>query len=255
MNDISIIPVGSGSTGNSIYLEIGPYRLLVDMGIGYRKIRDALNLHERNIENIDAIFVTHGHSDHVKAAPAISNHTKCLIYGNDTVMYPIRMIDEKRRIILDTDNDIEVLPGLKVRMFSVPHDYVRTCGFTFTYENRKIGFVTDCGKMNEKIIEELTGSDVVVIECNHDIEMLRHGPYPIFLQDRILSKYGHLSNDDCADTVVKLYEHGTRNFLLAHISQNNNTPELAYQAVHELTKDFYISLYVCPPEGDDLLSY
>ena len=85
--------------------------------------------------------------------------------------------------------------------------------------------------------------------------MLRHGPYPIFLQDRILSKYGHLSNDDCADTVVKLYEHGTRNFLLAHISQNNNTPELAYQAVHELTKDFDISLYLCPPEGDDLLSY
>ena len=148
---------------------------------------------------------------------------------------PIRMIDEKRRIILNTDCDIDVLSGLKIRMFSVPHDYVRTCGFTFTYEDRKIGFVTDCGKMNDKIIEELSGSDVVIIECNHDIEMLKHGPYPIFLQDRILSKYGHLSNDDCADTVV--------------------TPELAFNAVHELTKDLNISLYVCPSEGDDLLSY
>ena len=255
MDQINIIPIGSGSTGNCIYLELGPYRLLIDMGIGYKKVRNALEKHGRHIEDIDAIFVTHGHYDHVKASSPISHHTSCGIYTDRSSMYPLRLIDEERRIAQQIDTLTEPLPSLFVRMFPVPHDYVRTCGFSFFYGNRKVSIATDCGQMSERIMEELIGSDVIIIECNHDVEMLKHGPYPYPLQKRILSKYGHLSNDDCADTVLKLYEKGTRHFLLAHVSLNNNTPEIALQTVSDRTKDCDIDLFVCPFESDELLSY
>ncbi len=255
MKQIDIIPIGSGSTGNAMYVRIGPHQLLIDMGIGLRKIDAALKLHGRDIEDLDAIFLTHGHGDHVKGALPISHHTHCPIFADQSVMYPIRDIDPRRRIALPANTECEILPDLMMTSFSVPHDYVKTCGFTFTYEGRKLGYLTDCGQMNDNIIDQLSGSDVVVIECNHDLEMLRNGPYPIFLQERIHSRYGHLSNDDCADTIRKLYLRGTRNFLLAHLSRHNNTPETALQTVLNRNSEPDIDIYVCPVEGNDLLTY
>ena len=253
-NKLNIIPIGSGSTGNAIYLEMGEHKFLVDMGIGFRKIRDALQLNQRSIEDIEAIFVTHGHYDHVRSAKAIANHTLCNVYADATAMYPLRDIAAER-IACKANETFEPLPDLKVRMFYVPHDYVKTCGYTFSINGRKISLVTDCGKMNEAILEELSGSDVVIIEANHDIEMLRNGPYPLDLQERILSRYGHLSNIDCAAAVEKLYAQGTRNFLLAHISQHNNTPDLAYETVRKVLNDQDIFLYPCPAESAELLSF
>ena len=255
MSSINIIPIGSGSTGNCIYLEIGAYPLLIDMGIGYRRVRDVLQKHGRDLSDVKAIFLTHGHYDHVKAAPAIANHSACNIYCDESAMYPIRKIDENRRIVHKINEIAEVLPGLIVSSFSVPHDYVRTCGYTFTFEGRKVSLVTDCGQMSEDIISNLIGSDVVIIECNHDVEMLKKGPYPYLLQKRILSKFGHLSNDDCADTVFRLYQEGTKHFLLAHVSLINNTFEIAYQTVKDRTEGCDLDLYVCKDEGDDLLTY
>ena len=254
MNKINIIPVGSGSTGNSIYIEINEHKILMDMGMGFRKIRDALSVHNRNIADIEAIFLTHGHSDHVKGAKAIANNTNCIVYGNESCMYPIRDI-KAERMVIETDRDLAIFPDLKVRMFRVPHDYVYTCGYTFESNGRKLSYLTDCGIMNDKIFKELSGSDVCIIESNHDIEMLQNGPYPRELQRRILSEYGHLSNDDCATTISRLYEAGTRNFLLAHLSRQNNTPEKALETLMSVMKEKDINVYVCPVEGNDLLSY
>ena len=106
MSQINILPIGSGSTGNSIYIEIGPHRILVDMGIGFKKIRDALNRYDRNIEDIDAIFVTHGHYDHVKSASAIANHTSCKVYAEQSSMYPIRNI-RSERICVNIDEPLD----------------------------------------------------------------------------------------------------------------------------------------------------
>ena len=253
MSSINIIPIGSGSTGNSIYIEINEHRFLVDMGIGFRKIRDVLQEHKRNIADIEAIFLTHSHSDHIKSAPAIANNTSCIVYGDATHMYNIRNINAERRI-LDPYADTEI-GGLNVRMFYVPHDFVKTCGYTFSSENKKVGFVTDCGQMSDAILQELSGSDVVIIESNHDIEMLKNGPYPIELQNRILSKYGHLSNDDCATAIAKLYETGTKHFLLAHVSLHNNTKALAYETTAKVMEGKDITLYVCPEQGNDLLNF
>ena len=254
MNEIRIIPIGSGSTGNSIYIEIGGYRLLVDMGIGYKKVRDALARHGRSLEEVDAIFLTHGHYDHVKAAEAITNHVRCKIYANRSIMYSIRN-SKAERVILEMYETIELFPGLRVRMFKVPHDFAYTCGFSFSTEDRKIAYVTDCGRMNEQILEELSGADVTVIESNHDVEMLKNGPYPRQLQTRIRSEAGHLSNDECAETIAYLKEKGTSHFLLAHLSLQNNTPEIALQTTRNRINDPDVDIYVCPAEGNDLLIY
>ena len=252
--DIVVIPVGSGSTGNCFYLEIGPYAFLIDMGIGYRKVKAALELHERRLEDVDAVFLTHGHHDHIKASLPLGNHLSCPVYGHKMTATRVTLKD-KKCAVLKTDQAQEIFPGLEVRMFAVPHDYPGTCGYSFTYNDRKVSYCTDCGEMDPLLLEELKGSDVVIIESNHDVEMLKKGPYPYFLQERILSRYGHLSNDDCAKTVEKLYESGTRNYLLAHLSLQNNTPDTALETVRNVMKEKEIFLYACPAEGNDLLRF
>ncbi|MCR4634412.1 MAG: MBL fold metallo-hydrolase [Erysipelotrichaceae bacterium] len=254
MSFINVLPIGSGSTGNSIYIEIGDHRILIDMGIGYKKVRDALLKHGRNIEEIDAIFVTHGHYDHVKSASAICNHTSCKVYAEQSSMYPLRSI-KAERISIRPDLPFEPLHSLNVTMFSVPHDYVRTCGYIFECGGRKLAYVTDCGKMNEKIFSYISGADVVIIESNHDVEMLKNGPYPIQLQNRILSKFGHLSNEDCASTIEQLYETGSRNFFLAHLSRHNNTPEIALRTTMDRMEGKDVNVYICPDAGDDLYTF
>ena len=253
MSSVYIIPLGSGSTGNSFYLEIGGHRLLIDLGIGYRKVRDALNKYERDLSQIEAVFLTHGHYDHIKAAKAVCNHLECPVYADQSVMYSIRNISAERKIF--DMGTIEILPGLTVTKFPIPHDFVQTSGYVFSCADTKVGYVTDCGRMNDTILEQLKGCDTVILESNHDVEMLKHGPYPKQLQARILSKYGHLSNAECAKTLGALFETGTKHFLLAHLSLQNNTPEIALQTVRDVLAQNDVSIYVCPAEGDDLLEY
>ena len=254
MSLIRVIPFGSGSTGNSVYMEFNSHCFLVDMGIGYKKVRDALALHDRELADIEAIFLTHGHYDHIKSAPAISNHTECPVYAHRSSMYPIRNI-RSDRISVNPYETFEPCKGLSVTMFPVSHDYVQTCGFLFESGGMKVGYVTDCGKMTDAIFSYLAGSDLVVIESNHDIEMLKNGPYPRQLQQRILSKYGHLSNIECAETIARLYETGTRHFLLAHLSRINNTPEIALRTSVSKMAGKDVTIDVCPEEGSDIYEF
>ena len=250
---IHIIPVGSGSTGNSIYIELDDKKLLVDMGIGFKKVRDALLKHNRNIKDIEAIFITHGHSDHIKARQAITNNTSCDLYTNDTVYYYLADLKAHTNIL---EFDVPYfIDDLKITMFKVGHDYRNTGGFIFEYHDQKVGYVTDCGKLTKKIYNYLKGSDVIVIESNHDIDMLKNGPYPYDLQKRILSTVGHLSNEECAMNINKLYDDGTNNFLLAHLSRENNRPDIALKETLKALKGKQANVYVCPVEGDDLLTF
>ena len=252
MSDACIIPIGSGSTGNCFYIEMGGHPLLIDLGMGYRKVNAALEKHGRHIEDIEAVFLTHGHGDHVRAAEALCNHISAPVYSDASSFYPIRKTDN-RKVSLETDKEYEILEGLKVTMFTVPHDYVKTCGFSFCTDGYRLSYLTDCGALSDYIFEHICGSDAVIIEANHDLDMLKEGPYPFFLKKRILSIHGHLSNEDCAKCVDRLYESGTRSFILAHLSRQNNTPEAARKTVEVVLGDREHFLYVCPDEGDDLL--
>ena len=254
MSDIRILPLGSGSTGNCFYIEIGGYRILLDLGIGYRRVKETLFRYERNLEDVDAIFLTHGHYDHVKAALPVTNHTSCRVYADSSVMYSIRNIKAERETI-QIGECFEPLEGLFVTPFSVPHDFVRTCGYVFECKDRKLVYVTDCGEMNGNILDTIKGADVLIIESNHDVEMLRNGPYPYPLQRRILSRYGHMSNDQCADTIEIAYQYGTRNFLLAHVSLNNNTFEMALKTTQKRMEGKDVRICVCHDQGDGMMEF
>ena len=250
---ISIIPIGSGSSGNCFYIQIDDKEIIVDMGIGYRKVKDALLSNNRSLTNIKAIFITHGHYDHIKAKLAITNNTNCDLYGNETLAYCLSGLKAKFNI-LEFD-EINIVDEIEVKMFKVGHDFEITTGYSFTYNNQKVAYVTDCGKVTKEIYKELKGSDVVIIEANHDIEMLKNGYYTYELKRRILSTHGHLSNKDCASVINKLKKDGTSNFLLAHLSRENNKPEIAKKEVSDSLKDCDYRLYVCPVEGKDLLTF
>ena len=248
---VNIISFGSGSTGNSMYIEIGDHKILVDMGIGVKRIKDGLTKHNRNFSDIEAIFVTHSHYDHIKNAPAIVKRANAQVYCNrDTAISMMKKnIDYK---IIELQKKIEVTPGLFVQAFKVPHD-TTNYGYRFRVNDTTVAYCTDCGEMTKEIFNYLREADVVVLESNHDLNKLINGSYDVELVSRIVSSDGHLSNKECAENIVKLYDLGTRNFLLAHLSRENNTPELALKETLNALGDRKANIYVCPVEGDELL--
>ena len=234
MKKISILPIGSGSSGNSSLISIGGYRLLVDAGLSTKRIREALNKNNVNLEDIDAVFITHTHSDHIGGLKVLVKHINAKVYATKTTLTHLK---------LDTDNSLkyknraEVLPGLFVTAHKTSHDCSGSACYIFECGNSKVSYVTDLGYVTSSIGKDMIGSDIVVIESNHDIERLKKGPYPYMLKERILSDNGHLSNVDCAYTIKRLYENGTRHFLLAHLSKENNLPELALNEVNKYKLD------------------
>lgn len=252
MNKVNIIPIGSGSSGNTMFIELGPYKILVDIGICHKSINEALSINNYNLEDIDIAFITHTHNDHIKGFNVTRKHLNCPIYGsNDTKYY----LYGKGVDTFDLDIKTELLKDLYVTMFDVSHDCKGTVGFIFEYKDIKIGYVTDIGVMPKSTIELLKGSNIVVIESNHDKEMLKNGIYPAYLKTRINGKHGHLSNEECANTINKLYDSGTRYFLLAHISKENNTYELAYNTSFNKVDREDINIKVLKDRSSELLTY
>ena len=247
---ISILPIGSGSSGNCSLLCIGEYKILVDAGLSTKRIRETLNKNGVNLEDLDAIFITHTHSDHIGGLKVLVKHINAKVYATKTTLTHLK---------LDTDNSLkyknrtEILPGLFVTAHKTSHDCSGSACYIFECGNTKVSYVTDLGYVTNSIGKDMIGSDLVLIESNHDIERLKKGPYPYMLKERILSDNGHLSNADCAYTIKKLYEYGTRHFLLAHLSKENNLPELALNEVgkYELDAD----IRVLKDFSDEILKY
>lgn len=252
---INIIPLGSGSTGNSFYIEIGEHKILIDMGIGMRKVKEALSIHNRSLVDIEAILLTHSHSDHRSAIKAICNNTNCCIYATSDTFENIKNIDYKAdNKVLEYDKKEEIVKGLYINAFKTDHDAYGSCGFIIESEGYKVGYATDLGIIRKSTLELLAGSDVIILESNHDEQMLINGIYDHYLKQRILSRLGHLSNRQSLEFQKLLYKLGTNNFLLAHLSRENNTPEIVKEeAIKEHSKD--VNIYVCPIESNELLSY
>ncbi len=216
----------SGSSGNAVYVRYNKTGILIDAGMCARTVNRALEQLGSSLKEIDGIFITHEHSDHVKGVEVISKR-----YG-----IPIHMTEQSAgRIKCSQGSAVihtpvySVLVGdIEVSSFTTPHDSDMSVGFIVSTPEGKIGIATDIGYMTRKIIGLLSECRAVVLESNHDIEMLKKGPYPYSLKRRILSERGHLSNFDCARCVVYLSEQGiTESVLLAHLSEVNNTPETA----------------------------
>ncbi len=227
------IPLFSGSSGNCVYVQFGDEEILIDAGVSFKKICTALDSIGTNINNIKAVLTTHEHCDHVQALPVLSKHTDIPIYINrKSASYydlPLDELFEGHAKIKDAGDTI-TFDSFEVNVFATPHDSLGSCGYHFTFaDGTRFALATDMGKITPEISSYLLGCKAVVIESNHDVKMLKDGPYPFILKKRILSDNGHLSNDDCAAFLPKLVDMGAEKIILAHLSNENNTPELCYK--------------------------
>lgn len=230
-------PLFSGSSGNCIYVRFNDEEILIDAGVSFKKICSALNHIGTDISNIKAVLVTHEHSDHVQGLPVLSRHTDIPIYINrKSASYydlPLDELFSGHAKIRDPGDSI-TFDSFEVNVFATPHDSIGSCGYHFTFsDGNRFALATDMGEITPEISSYLLGCRTVVIESNHDVKMLKNGPYPYILKKRILSDHGHLSNDGCAAFVPKLVDMGAEKIVLAHLSQENNTPELAYKTSAE----------------------
>ena len=221
---LKILPIASGSTGNCMLADIDGRKLLIDLGVPVKTLMKALTENAYSCSEIDAVLITHTHSDHVKGLDTCMKQIAAPLYMSSTSKETLM---NERAVALLYGVKTELLPGLWVTAIRTSHDCPGSIGFQIETENTRLGYITDLGVIPESTMELLFGSQCIVIESNHDVEMLRYGRYPAFLKKRILSERGHLSNDACAEAIARFADRGTKTFLLAHLSRENNRPELA----------------------------
>lgn len=240
---IRFISLISGSSGNASFISDGKTNLLIDCGMSGLKLKEALNAIDVLPESIDALLITHEHIDHTKGAGVISRRYNIPIYateGTHISMDAGKIADENIRIV--SENVTCDINGIGVTPFAIPHDARQPVGYTFSLGSEKYAIATDIGKMNTDILNHITGSKNVILESNHDIEMLRFGSYPFPLKQRILGELGHLSNETAAKTALYLVQHGTEHIMLGHLSKENNRPEIAMLETYNLLTDSNVSV-------------
>ena len=240
----------SGSSGNCYMVKSEKAAILIDAGISGRRVLTSLLQAGVGPEEVKAILITHEHSDHIKSLKAINKKLQnAITYANIGTWESINsLVDEKKSVVFTTGKEF-LIGDIRVKAFPILHDAAEPVGFSFSLGESRISILTDTGRMSEEILKEVKEADLLVLEANHDVEMLKVGRYPWFLKQRILGEKGHLSNVDAADAICRLLSDGRRNrhILLAHLSRENNFPEMAYQTVKNLLeeKDYYIDANVC----------
>ncbi len=225
-------PLFSSSTGNSIYVGGGNDSILIDVGMTAKQMDEALWRIGVDGDSIRNIFITHEHSDHIKGLKVFTKKHKARVFmtaGTYDALTKTDALDNVSEASIITPDGADV-GCMYIKPFPISHDTIEPCGYTIEMANgRKIAIATDLGIMTDEVMTALMGCDLVMLESNHDVNMLQCGGYPYMLKRRILGVKGHLSNDACAETLTKLIESGTTRFFLGHLSRENNVPELAYR--------------------------
>lgn len=254
-------PLFSSSSGNSVYIGDRDGGILVDVGRSAKQTDLMLNKIGVDISSVKGIFITHEHTDHVNGLSVFAARHNIPVYAAPGTLLALKnkgVLSAKHvDIALNTD-EISVA-GLNIKPFRTSHDCADGRGYVITGCDgvTRAAIATDTGFVSPDLLSTITGCKLVYIESNHDVAMLRSGPYPYTLQKRILSDMGHLSNDACADALCALVNKGTTHVVLAHLSQENNTPHLAYDTSVTTLRDMgalenrdYI-LKVAEPENND----
>lgn len=230
----------SGSSGNSYVFSDGELRFLVDAGLSGKQIEKRLAEIEVDPSTLAGILISHEHIDHIKGAGILSRRYDIPVYANQgtwkAMEEKIGKVTEKNRRTFKT-NEIFSMGSLKIKPYKTAHDAAESVGFTVSADKEKVSIATDIGCITPEILEEIKGSDLVVLEANHDVEVLKSGRYPYSLKRRILSDEGHLSNDAAGDCICYLAENNVENFILAHLSEENNFPELALSTIQGKLKE------------------
>jgi phosphoribosyl 1,2-cyclic phosphodiesterase len=224
---VKISVLGSGSRGNCTLLETGSTRILVDAGFGIRSLKKRLQEAELPFREIDAILITHGHWDHVSGIPSLVKKSSTNVYMNEGTREEVPVLQSLERHEIFRSGEIFSVGGFAFEAFDVPHDAASPVGFKVQCEGLRGVLTTDLGEMTPEVLSSARDCDWIVMESNHDEEMLRIGPYPWYLKNRVLGRKGHLSNRAISSFLVNDFDGCASHLFLAHLSQQNNDPELA----------------------------
>lgn len=242
---LSFCSFSSGSSGNCYLIKSKETAVLVDTGISAKKISAGLKHTETEDARLSALLVTHEHIDHIRSLSTLMKQRKQLYaYANEKTWNAIGgSVEPKRRIVIENRQPFKI-EDITVKAFEVSHDAADPVGYSFFSGGKQISIITDTGCITEDLIEELTEADILVLEANHDVNMLKIGRYPWFLKQRIMGSRGHLSNETAGRLLARLFNESNkeRRILLAHLSKENNFPEMAVQTVKNILEEenYYI---------------
>ncbi|MFO7815681.1 MAG: MBL fold metallo-hydrolase [Halanaerobiales bacterium] len=234
---IEVSVLSSGSSGNSIYINDGKNNFLIDAGLSGKKLIKRLKKIDATPEELDGILITHEHKDHIKGVGILSRRLDIPIYANQETWAVCESVlgKLKDKNIKSFNSDFS-FGNFDIRPIDISHDARAPVAYVVYRNNKKMVFATDLGYINEELMKELTDIDFLLLESNHDIDMLMSGNYPRFLKRRIRGDKGHLSNDAAAQILPELINGRCPQVLLGHLSQENNNPKVAYLTVENILK-------------------
>lgn len=228
--------IASGSSGNCIYVGSDATHLLVDVGISGKRTEAGVHSLGITLRELDGILVTHEHADHIAGIGVMARKYGIPIYATEGTIQAIRncnsvgKIDDSLFVTIKADEKVTI-KDLVVNPMKISHDASEPVAYRFSYGNKKVAVCTDLGLYNDYTIECLRGMDALLLEANHDVNMLQVGPYPYYLKQRILGNRGHLSNENSGRLLCNILHDNLQHIILGHLSKENNLPELAYETV------------------------
>ncbi|MBR2291481.1 MAG: MBL fold metallo-hydrolase [Prevotella sp.] len=243
---LRFISFGSGSSGNCYYLSTATDGLLIDIGVGIRMLKKHFRDYGISLNTVRRILITHDHADHIKSVGSFSYDYHVPVYATEKVHKGIdhnycvqrKVSDELKRYIVP--GETFQVGDFKVTPFPVPHDANENVGYQIEAEGVSFVIITDVGAVTDEVKTFISKANYLVIEANHDVEMLNHGPYPEYLKKRILSPSGHLSNAECGKAVAENMMESLHHVWLCHLSEENNHPELARKTVETTLRSYGI---------------
>lgn len=243
---LKFISFGSGSSGNCYYLGTATDGLMIDVGVGLRSLKKHCRDYGLQLSSVHRLLITHDHADHIKSVGSFSYEYDVPVYATRQVHQGIdhnyciqRKVADEKKMMLELNQPVS-LGDFTIEAFPVPHDASENVGYEIRVEDITFVIITDVGAITDDIKERISHANYLVIEANHDVEMLKSGPYPEYLKKRILSGSGHLSNEDCGKALAENMTERLRHVWLCHLSEENNHPELARKTVEAILRSYGI---------------
>ena len=243
---LRFISFGSGSSGNCYYLGTATDGLMIDAGVGLRTLKKHCRDYGIQLSSVRRLLITHDHADHIKSVGSFSYDYQVPVYATRLVHQGIdhnycitRKVADEKKMMLEVNQPMQ-LGAFTVEAFPVPHDASENVGYEIQVEGITFVIITDAGTIADGMKERISHANYLVIEANHDVEMLKNGPYPEYLKKRILSSSGHLSNEDCGRALAENMTEKLKHVWLCHLSEENNHPELARKTVESILRSYGI---------------
>ena len=239
---MKIKTIASGSKGNCTIVLCNDTNLIIDMGISYLTLKKSLEENSLSFQDFSGILITHCHNDHIKGLASLIKHTNLNVYIPEGMYESLKeVVPYPKCIFIEDEFDMN---DVHIELIHTSHDAPSSVGYIIEQNNNSLVYVTDTGYINRKYLSKMVNKNTYLIESNHDEVMLMDGPYPRFLKERVISDQGHLSNHTTASYLRKIVGENTRNIILAHLSENNNTEEKALEEIEKINLDKNIKVII-----------